>query len=199
MRKSGAKKRAGKRRVKSLYKNITSEIMNTREPDKHNLYNEAAIKKMKILADHSPVCLFTTMLEQHPLTTRPMSVRKVCDEGNFWFLSSIDSNKNIEIGVDERVQLFFSNVSDVEFLSVYGKATIITDKEKIEELWNNMAKTWFIEGIDDPTLSVIKVEPLNAEYWDVKHGKMVSLLKIAVSTGTGAAMGNGESGKLVMN
>ena len=173
--------------------------MNMKEHDSHDLYDEKAIKKMKILADHSPICLFTTMLEQQPLTTRPMSVRKVCDQGNFWFLSSIDSNKNIEIGVDDRVQLFFANTSDSEFLSVYGKATIITNKDKIEELWNQMAKTWFIEGVDDPTLSVLKVTPLSAEYWDTKHGKMVSILKIAISSVTGADMDGGESGKLVVN
>lgn len=172
--------------------------MDTKEKGK-NLYHEDAIKKMKTLVDHSPVCLFTTMLEQQPLTTRPMSVRKISDEGDFWFLSSIDSNKNIEVGVDDRVQLFFSNASDSEFMSVYGKATIVTDKKVIEELWNQIAKTWFIEGVDDPTLSAIKVKPLHADYWDTKHGKMVSLLKIAISSVTGAGMDGGESGTLVLN
>jgi general stress protein 26 len=173
--------------------------MNTHEYGSHDLHQEQAIKKMKTLTDHSPICLFTTMLEQQPLVTRPMSVRKVCDQGNLWFLSSIDSNKNIEIGVDDRVQLFFANTADSEFLSVYGKASIITDRDKIEELWNHMDKTWFIEGVDDPTLSVIKVTPLQADYWDTKHGKMVAMIKIAITAVTGADFNEGESGKLVMN
>lgn len=171
--------------------------MKTRDDDK-NLYHEEAVKKMKMLVDHNSLCMFTTMLEQQPLTSRPMSVRKISDEGDFWFLSSIDSNKNIEVGVDDRVQLFFANASDSEFMSVYGKATIFTDKGIIEELWNQIAKTWFIEGIDDPTLSAIKVSPLHADYWDTKHGKMVSLLKIAISSVSGAAMDDGESGTMVV-
>lgn len=149
--------------------------------EERSIYNEIAIQKLKTLSDHTPVCLFTTMLEQVPLSTRPMFVRKVCDQGNFWFLSSIDSKKNIEIAVDDRVQLFFLNAASAEFASVYGKATIITDKNKIKELWHQSAKMWFIEGIDDPTLSVIKVQPLDTECWDSKHGKMASMLKV-VST-----------------
>jgi general stress protein 26 len=146
--------------------------------EEHISHNEKAIQKLKTMVDHSPVCLFTTMLEQLPLSTRPMFVRKVCDKGNFWFLSSIDSKKNIELAVDERVQLFFFNAASAEFMSVYGKATITTDKEKIKELWHQSAKMWFIEGIDDPTLSAIKVQPLDTDYWDAKHGKMASMLKI---------------------
>lgn len=165
----------------------------------HDLYNQEAIHKLKVMAHNNPVCMFTTMLEQLPLATRPMSVRKVCDQGNFWFLSSIDSNKNIEIGVDERVQLFFSDPVHSEFLSVFGKATILRDKEKIEELWHQMAKSWFIEGVDDPTLSVIKIEPYKTEYWDIKHGKMVSIMKIEAAATAGATLLDiGETGDLVM-
>jgi general stress protein 26 len=143
----------------------------------HDFLKQAAINKFRKLIEHSPICLFTTMLDQQPLKTRPMAVRKICDQGNFWFLSSIDSHKNIEVALDERVQLFFSNATALEFMSVYGKGTIITDKQKVKELWSQSAKSWFIEGVDEPTLSIIKVEPLDAEYWDVKRGKMVSMLE----------------------
>jgi general stress protein 26 len=138
---------------------------------------QAAISKFRKLIDHSPICLFATMLDQQPIKTRPMAVRKICNQGNFWFLSSIDSRKNIEVALDERVQLFFSNAPLLEFMSIYGKGTIITDKHKVKELWNETVKTWFIEGVDEPTLSIIKVEPLHAEYWDVKRGKMASMLE----------------------
>lgn len=173
--------------------------METNKKNEHDQYNENAIQKLKTLANHSPVCLFTTMLEQLPLSTRPMFVRKVCDQGNLWFLSSIDSKKNIELAVDERVQLFFANTAESEFVSVYGKATIITDKEKIKELWHQSAKMWFIEGIDDPTLSAIKVRPLDIDYWDSKHGKIASMLKITEATVMDSEMSNGESEKLVVS
>src|ERR1700759_4938503 len=131
-----------------------------------NLDREETIEKFKELVKHNAVCLFTTNLSSVPLETRPMSTQKVCDQGNFWFLSSRDSNKNNEIGNGSDVQLFFSNTSDSEYLSVFGKATISTDKSKIEELWTPIAKAWFTEGKDDPRITVIKVTPKDAFYWD---------------------------------
>ena len=53
-----------------------------------NLTHQEAIDKFKELVKHESTCLFTTGFTQVPLTTRPMSVQKVCDQGNFWFLSA---------------------------------------------------------------------------------------------------------------
>src|SRR4051794_34062150 len=93
-----------------------------------NLSQQEAIDKFKEFVDHESTCLFTTKLSHIPLTTRPMAVQKVCDQGNFWFLSSSDSDKNAEILEDGRVQLFFLNTGKYEFLSVYGKASITRDR-----------------------------------------------------------------------
>ena len=135
-----------------------------------------AIDKMKAVVKHNSICLFTTSLEELPLHARPMSTSKVCDQGNFWFLSSRDSNENEEIALDPRVQLFFTNPSDLEYLTVYGKATISTDLSKIEELWTPQAKAWFAKGSTDPAITVIKVKPEEVFCWDNKNEKMVSLL-----------------------
>lgn len=159
-----------------------------------NLTNQEAIDKFKEIVSHESVCLFTTKLTEVPLTTRPMSVQKVCDQGNFWFLSPDDSEKNLEIESDPRVQLFISNRSNYEFLSVYGKATVTRDRQKIDELWSDIAKAWFPKGKDDPHLTVIKVTPEEGFYWDTKDGKLISLIKIAASAITGKKMVEGVEG-----
>src|SRR5690349_14210537 len=87
-----------------------------------HLESSEAVNKMKELVKHESVCHFTTKLTALPITTRPMSVKEVDDEGNFWFLSAIDSQKNEHITIDPRVQLFFSNTSNYEFLTVLGTA-----------------------------------------------------------------------------
>lgn len=43
-----------------------------------------------------------------------------------------------------------------------------------------MAKTWFKEGKDDPNISLIRVIPDDAYYWDTKNNKMISLVKFAM-------------------
>ena len=161
-----------------------------------NLTQEEAIEKFKEIVKHESVCLFTTRLTEVPLTTRPMSVQKVCDQGNFWFLSASDSEKNQEIETDQRVQLFFNNTSKYEFLSVYGTASITRDRAKIDELWTNIAKAWFPEGKDDPRVTVIKVTPEEGFYWDTKDGKLVSMIKILASAVAGKTFQEGVEGTI---
>ena len=90
---------------------------------------------MKELVDHNAICMFTSEVERVPLQTRPMTTQKVDDEGNFWFFSSKASHKNLEIQNDSRVQLLFANTSQSEYLTVYGRATIMQDRAKVDELW----------------------------------------------------------------
>lgn len=161
---------------------------------KKNLADAEAVKKFREIIDHESICLFTTQLTKLPLTTRPMTVQKVSDDGCFWFLSAADSEKNSEIFLDARVQLFFINRSDFEFLSVYGEATITRDKSMIDELWTDIAKAWFPGGKDDPRISVIRVTPLEGYYWDTKSGKLVSMIKILASAVTGKTMEEGVEG-----
>lgn len=161
-----------------------------------DLQQQEAINKIKELVSHNPICMFTTHLTELPLQTRPMSTQEVDDEGNLWFLSSKESEKNFEIGADSRVQLFFGNKGDSEYLSVYGKATVLRDRSKIEEVWSPMVKAWFQEGKDDPSLTAIKVKPEDAYYWDTKHGKMISLIKIMSSVVAGRTMDDGVEGRL---
>lgn len=161
-----------------------------------NLSREEAVKKIKVLVKASDICMFTTSLTQLPLNARPMSSQDTDDDGNIWFFSDRTSDKNIEIQKDNRVQLFYVNNSGYEYLSVYGTAEISTDKQKIEEYWSTMVKAWFPEGKDDPALTLIKVKPEDAYYWDTKNNKLVSLIKIMSSVITGKTSDDGVEGTL---
>ena len=169
--------------------------MEAREEEK-NLMGKEAIEKMKELVEHNRICMFTSNVEEVPLQTRPMTTQEVDDEGNFWFFSPKDSHKNYEVRSDARVQLLFANTSASEYLTVYGMATIVNDRKKIEQMWSPMVKAWFQEGKDDPNLSLIKVAPEDAYYWEPKQNKMVTLLKIASSAISGKKMDIGQQGSL---
>ncbi|MES2575891.1 MAG: pyridoxamine 5'-phosphate oxidase family protein [Bacteroidota bacterium] len=161
-----------------------------------NLYNKESIDKLKSLVNDIKVAVFCTELSKVPIHSRPMSVQEVDDEGNLWFISSKTSNKNFEIELDNQVQLFFSNVSNSQYLSLYGLATIYKDQEKIDELWTPIAKAWFDQGKEDPNVTVIKVTPSDAYYWDSKDGKIITLLKMASAAVFGNQPEIGVEGKL---
>src|SRR5688572_4252921 len=161
-----------------------------------NLSRQEANNKIKELAEKADTCMFTTMLTKLPLTTRPMSTRTVDTDGCLWFFSRRDSNKNQEIATDNRVQLFYSNFSTSEYMTLYGKATIINDAAKAKELWSAIAKTWFNEGYDDPELTLIKIDPENGHYWDTKDGKVISLLKMVAGAVTGKELNSSVEGRM---
>ncbi|WP_159800401.1 pyridoxamine 5'-phosphate oxidase family protein [Flavobacterium sp. MK4S-17] len=152
-----------------------------------DLFSKEAVAKIKEMAEDIKMCMFCTELSVRPIPTRPMAVQEVDDEGNIWFISSAKSNKNFEIKHDEDVQLIFAKNADAHFLSLFGKAVIYRDKAHIDEVWTPIAKTWFEEGKEDPDVTVIKVAPEDAYYWDTKSGKMISLIKWAA----GAILGKG--------
>lgn len=164
-----------------------------------DLHSAEAIEKLKKLAEDSDICMFVTKLTEFPLSSRPMSTQKVDDEGNIWFMSGKDSDKNMHIAEDKRVHIFYQNKGNSEYLSVYGNAEISTDREKIKEMWTPIAKAWFEEGVDDPDITLIKVVPENAHYWDTKNNKMISFAKILVSMLTGKGNDDGVEGELDVN
>lgn len=125
-----------------------------------------------------------------------MNVRKIDEQGNLWFLSSVDSHKNHEIADNAHVRLYFQGSPHSDFLVLDGLATISTDKAKIKELWEPTIGTWFTEGVDDPRITVIKVAPTEGYYWDTKHGNMVAGLKILVGSVIGKTLDDSIEGKL---
>jgi general stress protein 26 len=162
-----------------------------------NLNNKEAIDKLKSLVEDISVCLFCTDLKTDDgATTRPMWAIKVCDQGNIWFFSEKNSDKNNAIVGDKNGQLFFSHPAKNMYLVVNGEASIILDKTKIDELWTPMAKIWFKEGKEDAGISIIKVKPTTAYYWDTDGNRMINFLKMVASVATGKNLVKGKEGTL---
>jgi len=167
------------------------------EENKKNLFHEEAAEKIKELAEKAAICFFCTdIAADRPFAVRPMTAQKVDDEGNVWFLSAEDSHKNSQLSSDSHVQLLFQGSRHSDFMSLYGKAFISKDKEKIKELWQPLAKTWFTEGVGDPRITVIKVQPEDGYYWDTKHGTIAAFAKIIAGAVTGNTTDDSIEGKL---
>lgn len=175
------------------------DSINQQQPEDNyeDLHGKKALDKLKSLTDKAKTCFFCTLPTGAKVpAVRPMSVQKLDDDGNFWFLSSKDSHKNEELQSDTTVQLLFQGSPHSDFLSVTGTATVTTDKQKIKELWDPLVKTWFTEGVDDPRISVIKVKPNEAYYWDNKNGNMIAFLKMTIGAAIGKTLDDSIEGKI---
>ncbi len=170
---------------------------NQPEDNHEDLFGPEAVAKIRELAKEDSICFFCTNLKQgDPFSTRPMSVQKIDDQGNFWFFSSVDSHKNSEIMQDHAVQMLFQGSKYSDFLTIYGKAEISKDRAKIEELWEPSVKVWFTEGKEDPRITVIKVTPLDGYYWDTKHGAAVAIVKRVAGMVMGKTFDDSVEGKV---
>ncbi len=129
--------------------------------------------------------MFTTSDDLRILTSRPLTNQQVDADGNMWFFVSDQEAFTRDLLTNPSVNVSFADVSDHLYVSVAGRAELLRDRAKAEELWNPMIKAWFPQGLDDPHLVLLKVRIQSAEYWDTGNSKMVTLFAMAKAAITG--------------
>lgn len=111
----------------------------------------------------------TGMLITHTGTAglhgRPMAVAQVEDNCNLWFITGVDSPKIDEIRYNDNVLVTFQNKKD-EFVTLAGRAELVRNASKIDELWQESFKVWFPQGKSDPNIALLHVRTEQGEYWD---------------------------------
>lgn len=140
-----------------------------------NENNDEAIYKIKEIVGDVGVTMFITDLSNIPLHAVPMRTKKVDNQGNLWFLSSIvhDTVKNIQI--NHHVELIYSKPRDMDFMTILGQARIIMDRGIIKDLYEESDDALF-NTHDDPNIRAIVVNPLEARHWNKKSNNWVSLI-----------------------
>jgi general stress protein 26 len=128
--------------------------------------------KLHELLDGFDTAMLITRAGENGVHARPMGVAEVTESGHVFFATSEPSAKVTEIKNDSDVTLIFQG--RLKFVTLEGTATVVKDPGLIERLWSEAWRVWFPNGKDDPALRIIRVEPLQAEYWDSSGAKGVS-------------------------
>lgn len=132
------------------------------------------------------IAMLTTAVEGGALHSRPMvTLQADAGRAQLWFFTSIDSPKIAEIYHDREVGLSYASTTRQSYVSVAGRAGIVRDGVKANELWTPLAKVWFPYGVNDPHLALLRIEVDSAQYWDSPAGKVVQLLGLAKLALTG--------------
>ena len=176
--------------------------INQQQPECNHkdLQAHESIEKIKQLVSTSKTCFMQTVRSSpNANSARPMSVRTVDDEGHLWFLSASDSHQNLDIERNPEVTLYFQGSAHSDFLLLHGNASISRDREKIEELWEPIIKTWFTGGIDDPRITVLNFAPSEGYYWDTKHGDFIAGIKMMVGAISGKTLDDSIEGRLQLS
>lgn len=156
-----------------------------------------SLEKIRDMTKDVKFGMLTTVDENERLSSRPLTSQQVDAAGNMWFFISDEATFISAVQQHPEVNVNFSDVDDSLYVSVSGRAEVLRDRQKAEELWNAMVKPWFPEGVDDPHLRLLKVQIHAAEYWDSGSSKMMQLFAMAKAAITGEQPKNiGEHGTL---
>jgi protease I len=131
------------------------------------------------------VAMLTTVDADGTLHSRPMVTQLGKADCTLWSFTAVDSGKSHEVAAESAVNLSYADPKSSRYVSVSGRAQVVRDRKKMEELWSPLVKAWFPKGLDDPDLGLLRVQIQGAEYWDAPAGKTVALLGIARSLLTG--------------
>lgn len=141
------------------------------------------------------VCMFATW-DGRELHARPMGAYVRREDDAIFFLSDARRHKDDEIRQYAKVCLAFADTGGQNYVSLSGQAEVSTDRAKIRELWDTPAKAWW-DSPDDPNIRVLKVTPIEAEYWDAP-GKTIASIKMVAAPMTGHRPDMGENRKVGM-
>src|SRR4026207_949967 len=97
---------------------------------------ENDLEKLREMVKDIDFCMLTTVDENGGLHSRPMSSNGDIDtDGDIWFFTSASSHKVSEIAKLPKVNLSFADPDNQRYVSVSGKAQLVRDPKKIDELW----------------------------------------------------------------
>lgn len=142
------------------------------------------IAKLAELIKDVRIAMLTTTRADGRLVSRPLGTQEVEFDGDLWFATAADSAKVAEIGANPYVNVSYASTSANTFVSVSGRAEVLDDRARIEQMWSPAMKLFFPGGKDDPNLRLIRVNAETAEYWDgpgTLVGKALYLMLTAVT------------------
>lgn len=150
-----------------------------------------AIEEVGKLIKNVKTAMLTTRSGEGRLVSRPIATRQKDFDGDLWFLTAMNSKKVHELLADPRVNVAYVDEGDAQYVSIDGRATIVRDQQKIDEMWTKFDEIWFPKGKQDPNVVALRVSAETAETWSSSTsaiGRTLDFLKAKI-TGDKRAMG----------
>lgn len=138
----------------------------------------------------------TTVSEGGSLHGRPMATQEAEFDGDIWFFTYASSQKVADIRANPQVNLGYNNPDKNLWVNVSGTAEQVTDRAKMRELWEPPLRAVFPDGVDDPNLTLLRVTPERAEYWDGPATGIGKIVAFARSLASGGKTPPGKDVKL---
>ena len=159
--------------------------------------HQEAVKKIADLIRDIDFGMLTTIDAEGRLHSRPMSTNKKVEfDGDVWFFTYASTPKVYEIEKKPYVNVAFADPKGQTYVSLAGRAELIRDRAKLEELWEPELKAWFPKGLDEPDIALLKVNAEQGEYWDAPASIVAHAVSLVKSVTTGKPAHPGENEKV---
>lgn len=152
--------------------------------------------KLQELLKGIRIAMLTTVGEDGAFRSRPMATQDTEFDGTLYFLTKVESEKVEEIRDHSQVLLTYADTGASKYVILRGQASVFRDQAIIDRLWNPMAKAWFPQGKEDPSIAVVRVYVTDAEYWDANASKVVRYVKMALAAATDRMPDMGDHGHI---
>ena len=136
----------------------------------------AATIKIRELIGDARVAMVTTVTPAGELHSRPLTIGAVDDDGTFRFLVDAKASWVGGLRYGDAINLAITNDDDKVWVSVAGTVSVTDDRATAHRLWSPEAEPYFPDGVDDPNLRVLEVQPTTAEYWDAPASRIERLV-----------------------
>jgi general stress protein 26 len=133
------------------------------------------LERVRELLESFETAMLVTRGRDASLHARPMAIARVEAGCELWFFTGRSTAKVHEIENDQRVLIVCQDEMS-RYVALSGFARLVVDRAKVSELWKESFKVWFPQGVSDPDLFLIRVQPDDAEYWDNQGFKSVRYL-----------------------
>ena len=122
----------------------------------------------------------------------PMSHYADPEEGALWFITAAgtDLAESVAAAPQKAVHAVSSQGGKL-YARIEGQLSLSDDREKLDEIWNAVASSWFEEGKRDDDVRLLRLSLDLAEVWTT-DGALSFLYEIAKSKVTGAKPDMGD-------
>ncbi|AMN48694.1 MULTISPECIES: pyridoxamine 5'-phosphate oxidase family protein [unclassified Psychrobacter] len=144
--------------------------------------------KLQAMVNDIKYTMMTTRTHEDHLHSCPMNTTETSiGAKEIWFIGHSPSETVDNIKKNPEVNLAYVSQDDKNYLSITGKAELVEDKEKLDELWSVLYNAYFEQGKEDPKVQLIKVVPHGAEYW-ANGNAIASAFKMTAAAVTDTAI-----------
>lgn len=129
------------------------------------------------------VAMLTTTDADGSLVSHPMATQDVEFDGDVWFIAERSSHKVANILTSPKVNVAYSSADS--WVSLSGRARIVSDTAKLQEFWSMFTDAWMDGGPENPNNILIHVQAESAEYWDTPGSRVVQVVNLVKAAVTG--------------